>query len=376
MKTRIIRATRAIHIARLLPVLLLAALSALTPFASAQTNNQIVKVKGQGSAPYSGSIKETVVRAAIVEAKRDALQRYVAQFTTSRRANYMKVEEEVLKRLEQVVPNAVILSEDRKSTSKLYSVVIEAGIDDNLIEQIIQADSKKERAAVAKGTKQENYITFVFVARELASSTSFRAKETSVVNRDSERRGANSTGGDASTTTASETSGITDIAQAGGTDVSQSNDRKYRVFTVNEVDAAVNNVLTVAGYEVVGAIDASLNVAAFKSDYESGDIQPTTRQVAVQTCRGNQINYLGTASMDVGIPERDTATGMWRVYVTVNSQVSDLRGRFPKTAASIAGKAYAGLGSNTEVARTNALNTAAAEMASELVDQLRLKAVQ
>jgi hypothetical protein len=225
-------------------------------------------------------------------------------------------------------------------------------------------------------SKGENYITFVFVARELAVSRSFEDRRTSVASREEEQRGVQSASDDGRTVSAAVDSGVTSITSAGGSVERKANERRYRVFPVGEVDVAVNNVLTAAGYEVVGAVDANLAVSAFREDYESGDIRPSTRQEAVKACRENQINYLGTASMDVGIPERDGATGMMRVYVTVNSQVSDLRGRFPRTVASIAGRAYAGLGSNEEVARTNALNTAAEQMAAELVDQLRFKTVQ
>ena len=80
--------------------------------------------------------------------------------------------------------------------------------------------------------------------------------------------------------------------------------------------------------------------------------------------------------MDVGLPEKDEATGLTRVYVTVTAKVSDLAPKFPKTVASIAGKPYAGLGSNAQVAKQNALNEAATRSASELVDQLRMKGVK
>lgn len=346
----------------------------LAPIAFAQVNNQIVKVKGQGSAPYTGrKADENTERAAILEAKRDALQKHVAQFNTSRRANYMRVEAEIMKRLDQVVPNATVLDRKTIKTSKLYSVVLEAGIDDNLIEQIIQASSVKERSA---GPRQDNYIAFIFVARELASSRSFDNKVTDVSSSRSEQRGSQTVSDSGDTVSASNTSEDTRVTTTGGNTERKANERKYRVFTVGEVDAAVNNVLTTAGYEVVNAVDADIKVNDFKADYETGDIQPETRKTAVATSKGNGISFLGTASMDVGLPEKDGATGLWKVHVTVNSQVSDLRGRFPKTVGSIAGKAYSGLGSNEEVARTNALNTAAAEMASELVDQLRMKVVQ
>lgn len=347
----------------------------LAPLALAQVNNQIVKVKGQGSAPYtrlSEKEKTRVVREAIIEAKKDALLRHVAQFNTSRRANYMKVEADVMRRIEEVVPHCTVLTEDPKAGPKLYSVVIEAGIDDNLIEQIIQAASPK--AAVKAG--EGSHIAFVFVARELATSVSFDDKRTFVSNVETERRGGESTGGDADAISTSRAQGTTTIDSAGGNTERKANTRKYRVFTVGEVDAAVNNVVTTAGYEVVSAADVDIKVNDFKADFETGDIQPETRKAALATCKANDIAFFGTASMDVGIPERDAATGMWRVHVTVNSQVRDLRGKFPRIVASIAGRAFAGLGTNEEVARTNALNIAASEMAAELVDQLRMKAVR
>jgi hypothetical protein len=360
---------------------LLSIVFALSSFA--QTANSIVRQKGQGSVAYIGGgdkKKAQMSRDAIIEAKKDALLRYVARFNTSRRANYMKVAEEIMGRLEEVVPNANILSQERLiDNPKLWSVVIEAGIDDNLIEQIIQANFAKERAAdgsSAGGGNAENYIAFVFVARELESAVSFDEKRTVVANAEVEKRGATSTGGEGDAVSVSNRSVATSVAQIGGSTERKAEQRKYRVFTVGEVDVAVNNVLATAGYEVVSAVDADLKIADFKRDYESGDIQPETRREAVKTARENEISYLGTASMDVGLPQKDAATGMFRVYITVNSQVSDLRKRLPRTVASIAGKAYAGLGPDEQVARTNALNTAAREMSSELVDQLRLKAVQ
>jgi hypothetical protein len=359
------------HLIRVLCILFAIALAA-----PAQTNNNIVRQKGQGSVAYSGKNKpkDEIARVAIIEAKKDALQRYVARFNTARRANYEKVAAEIQRRLEDVVPNANLLDEGHLANANLWSVIIEAGIDDNLIEQIIQTNSVKERAGA--GGKSESYITFVFVARELEGAVSFDEKRTVVANAETEKRAATATGGEGDAVSVSNKSGSTSVSQTGGSTERKAEQRKYRVFTVGEVDAAVNNVLTTAGYEIVSAVDADLKIGDFKRDYETGDIQPGTRREAVKTARENEISYLGTASMDVGLPQKDPATGMFRVYITVNSQVSDLRKRLPKTVASIAGKAYAGLGPDEQVARTNALNTAAREMSAELVDQLRLKAVQ
>ena len=79
--------------------------------------------------------------------------------------------------------------------------------------------------------------------------------------------------------------------------------------------------------------------------------------------------------MDNGLPQKDEATGLIRVYVAVTAKVSDLSPKFPKTVASLPGIPYAGLGPDPQVAKQNALNEAAAKSAADLVDQLRFKNV-
>lgn len=139
----------------------------------------------------------------------------------------------------------------------------------------------------------------------------------------------------------------------------------------------MNSVLTKAKYETVDPVDAGLDMDAFKADFSTGsDISSTTRSTAIKVLKEKEISYLALANMDVGLPEKDEATGMTRVYVTVTAKVTGLTTKFPKTVASIAGKPYAGLGANAQVARQNALNEAASRSAAELVDQLRMKNVR
>lgn len=153
-------------------------------------------------------------------------------------------------------------------------------------------------------------------------------------------------------------------------------DRQFRVYGVTAVNAAVNQVLTEAGYEAVQAVDAGIDAAAFNRDYGIGnDIAAETRTAAIKLCRDQSIAFLSTATLDVGVPEIDAATGLTRVYVTVTAQATDVRGRFPRTIASVSGKPYAGLGPNPMVARDNALLEAAQKTAAQLVDQLRVKRV-
>ena len=342
------------------------------------TNAQLVKVKGKGGTDYKGSFKQGSVeeRAAITEAKRNAMTRFTADFDTARLELYKKIEPDVLANIDQYVTDYTQLDQQLDKATKHYTVIIEASINPTLIENAIQknfgasAPAADVNAAAKTGA---SYMTFVFVARELASRKDFDAKRTGVAINESSETGAqkNKVADDGqSAETSLDKSSVIKITTGGNTET-KAEELGYRVTTVTEVDNAVNSVLTKASYEVVDAVDAGLDVGSFKNDFSGGsDISPDTRKGAVKNCKDKEIRYIAIANMDVGLPEKDEATGLTRVYVTVTAKVSDLAPKFPKTVASIAGKPYAGLGSNPQVAKQNALNEAAVRSASELVDQL------
>jgi len=345
----------------------------------------LVKVKGKGEIAYTtshfkqGSADEL---AAITEAKKDALTRFASDFDSARFVLFKKIEPEVLSNIDQYVTDYTQLDQQDDKASKRYTVFIEASVDSTAIENAIEKSSGPNAPAAA-GTATANaggsYMTFVFVARELASSKDFDAKRTTVEINESSEAGAqkNKVADDGqSAETGLDKSSVVKNTTGGNTEIKAS-DLTYRATTVTYVDNAVNSVLTKANYEVVDPVDAGLDVESFKNDFSSGDdISSGTRSAAIKNCKDKEISYIAIANMDVGLPEKDEATGLIRVYVTVTAKVSDLTPKFPKTVASIAGIPYAGLGSDPQVAKQNALNEAATRSASELVDQLRMKGVK
>jgi hypothetical protein len=346
---------------------------------------ELVKVKGKGEIAYTtshfkpGSADEL---AAITEAKKDALKRYAADFDSARFELYKKIEPEMLANIDQYVTDYTQLDQQDDKVSKHYTVFIEASINSTAIENAIAKSSgvnAPAAASTATAKQDASYMTFVFVARELASRKDFDAKRTTVEINESSEAGAqkNKVAEDAqSAETSLDKSSVVKNTTGGNTET-KAEDLTYRVTTVTEVDNAVNSVLTKASYEVVDPVDAGLDVESFKNDFSGGsDISPATRTAAIKNCKDKGINYIAIANMDVGLPEKDEATGLTRVYVTVTAKVSDLSPKFPKTVASIAGIPYAGLGSDPQVAKQNALNEAATRSASELVDQLRMKGVR
>jgi hypothetical protein len=349
---------------------------------------ELVKVKGKGEIIYKANVlklgqNSTEERAAITEAKKNALARFVAEFDSARFELYKKVESVVLADIDQFVTDYTQLDQQVDKTSKRYTVVIEASINATLIENTINKTASTavivENGGSASTKAGGNFFTFVFVARELASRKEFDAKRTAVVINEKSDVGAQEAkvSEDGQSAKSSLENVSVDKKTTGGNVEIKANELSYRVSTVTEVDNAVNSVLTKARYEVVDPVDAGLNVDNFRNDFSGGnDVSAATRTAAIKTCREKEIGYIAIANMDVGLPEKDEATGMIRVYVAVTAKVSDLSPKFPKTVASIAGKPYAGLGPNPQVAKQNALNEAAARSATELVDQLRIKGVK
>ena len=338
---------------------------------------EIVKVKGAGEITYAGFKSVADERAAIEQAKKNALTRYAAGFDSARFDLYKRVEPDLLLNIDQYIPDYVQLDLQIDKSTKRIAVVIEASVNASLVENAIQKSSASVN--LSGSPSERSYITFIFVARELAARKVFDPKRTDVSINEASDRGSEQAGvsPDAQSAVHTLEKSSTVKQTVGGNTEVKAEDLTYRVTTVTEVDNAVNAVLTIGNYETVDAVDAGLDVDSFKKDYSGGDdVSPSTRTAAIKTCKDKQISYLAVANMDVGLPENDAATGLTRVYVMVTAKISDLTGRFPKTVAAIAAKPYAGLGPDAQIAKQNALNEAAKMSAGDLLDQLRLKNVK
>jgi hypothetical protein len=346
---------------------------------------ELVKTKGKGEIVYQGLFQEGSLeeRTAIASAKQNALTRYAASMDPARYELYKRVEQEVLAHIDDYITDYVVIDKQIDKDSRRFSIVIEGSLNTTLLESTIQRSS----AAAAPGAGEQSNLTFIFVARELEARKIFDAKRTNVsINEGSQavsEKDAVAPEGQ-STQSAMNSSSVSKTTAGGNTEI-KADALTYRVATVAEVDSAVNAVLTNAHYETVDPNDAGLDVEKFKADFSSGnDISAATRAEAIAILRKNDVRYMAIASMDVGLPESDPVSGLIRVFVTVNAKVTYLPPvpaegqprRLPKTVASIAGKPYAGLGPNPQVARTNALNEAATKSAQELTDQLRMKNIR
>ena len=215
----------------------------------------------------------------------------------------------MLANIDQYVTDYTQIDSQVDKSSKRYTVVIEASINTTLIENAI-SKSSGATAPVAAGAAPAkaggSYMTFVFVARELASRKDFDAKRTTVDINESSSAGAqkNKIAEDAQSaeTSVDKTSVVKQTT--GGNTETKAEELAYRVMTVTEVDNAVNSVLTKSSYEVVDPVDAGLNVDSFKADFSSGsDISPATRTAAIKNCKEKEISCVFFMMVFLSLPE-------------------------------------------------------------------------
>jgi len=331
----------------------------------------MVKVKAKGLASYGMFAGRDVRKAAIEDAKKNALQSYAAKFDSARFKVFQTKLPEMVQRIDYFVVNYEIIEDGKNKVSKNYEVVLEASIDENRIEQQV---SQASEAIAGPSGGDAPYIAFVMVSRQASSVKTFKDKKTDITQTSKNTAEAMAVSDDGEMKTSAE---VTDIQTTGGSVERKAADVNYRVFSTPDADNAMSEVFSKAGFEVVDPIDVDIDVSAFESDYSSGSkVSPMTRKSAISMCREYEISFLVIGNMEVGIPDIDPATGLSRVYVKVTAAVSGLTGRLPKKVASVAGIQYAGLGPDPMVAQQNALNTAARNSSADIVDQLRSKGVR
>ena len=384
----------------------------------------VVKEKGMAHVPYgSWSGVDAKVRAtALKKAEINALDRYIANTSGSEERNYSALRSRMIHHLERFILSTSTVTSSRDKETRTYTLVISASLNVYTINNALQANS-----AVANTSRaQRSYITFIFVARQQNSVTSFGANQFARKTVNSGARGSersSTTGHSKSYSTANRhVNGLDMAAQTQtqqGYASSHHNDQSsratseserhrtynqssratitlhstghvthradvtlYRIRRSGTIDDVISNILSQAGYQVVDAkfiaarTHNRLNVSAFEKEFGRGnDISQTTLANAAQAAQEVHVPYLAYGTLDVGLQSVDPATGLKRVYVEVTAKVYNLSGLFPITVAAVGPVQYAGVGPNAAVARTNALKLAARKAAQKLVAEMDAKGV-
>lgn len=334
---------------------------------------------GTGQATYRSQSKRDAREQAVHKAKMNALTSYVSSFGLPKSAAFDRIRPVVELEIDRFVPDFVLREEVQDKEHETFRVVLDATIDATAIEK----ELSQVQGVAASSRQEKSFISFVFVAREAKSVRKFETRRTvqrmaEVTDEETE----DSLAGNGALGYSSSRS-ISAKASAGGSSLKKADEIFWNVSTVNEIDVAMNNIFTTAGYEVIDAVDVyaaskgMLDSDSFKRDYKSGDdISATTRRNAIAGCKIAELDYFATGTLDIGMNDTDPDTGLERVFVSVTGKIWSLAAKFPKIVASVGPVQYAGVGPDQRVAKLNALKLAGEEAARELTSQLQMKGIQ
>ncbi|MDR2214937.1 MAG: hypothetical protein LBE59_03735 [Nevskiaceae bacterium] len=310
--------------------------------------------------------------------KVNALENYIAEGGVARQRLYEQHRQTFVDNIDRYVLSTTTLSEEEDRKAKTFTLVVRAQINAALVQATLDSGS----ATAAARQDQRSLLTFVFVARQQDTAQSFNDTTSGRVDAsrsyDEKTNEGENIRRDSVGTTGNRDQAATVALTRSGSVTRQSDKITWKVANANEVDTAMTGLFSGAGYEVVGAeyVDG-VSLDLIRNDFGAGDdLSAATLRATADGARTAGIPYLAYGTLDVGIRDRDPVTGNVRVPVTVTGKLLDVTGRFPKTVSSVGPVLYIGLGADENIARTNALNDAAAKTARQMINELNVRDVR
>ncbi len=333
---------------------------------------------GKGDYQYSdGLFKSTPDEAervhALNKAKSNAILAYADGLSDATRKLFEQKRAQFLSNPDRYIIRYNVAKEKMDKNSRMFSVIIEAIIDDAKIKNDIGDSFGSKDATLAK-----NNIAVFFIAREVASSTSFDAKVTKVAQAQRELSGSVTASSAGGSTSATESASETNVVTTGGSTINKSDVQEYRVDEVSrgEFGGFLTDVFSSKGMENIldGGFFEAINL--MQADYGKGTtIKPMTWRKVMRELRDpeNDIKYIVVGTVDLSAKETHRATGKPIVSATVSAKIYNIEGKLPKIVTSLRPITIKGIGTDQSLAKKNALNNCAKDAAEEIIDKLRGK---
>ena len=335
-------------------------------------------VVGKGDYQYSDGIfksspdeKERVH--ALNKAKSNAVLAYADTLSEATRKLFEEKRAQFLSNPDRYIIRYNVAKEKMDEKSRMYSVIIEALIDDAKIKNDIGDSYGSKNSAMAK-----NNIAVFFIAREVASTTSFDSKVTKVTQAQSDKSGSTSVESSDGSTSASESASLTNVVTSGGSTINKSDLQEYRIDEVSrgEFGGFLTDVFSSKGMENISDGSFFEAIELMQADYGKGvSIKPATWRKVIRELRDPEIDikYIVVGTVDLSAKETHAATGKPVVSATVSAKIYNIEGKLPKIVSSLRPITIKGIGSDQSLAKKNALNNCAKDAADEIIDKLRGK---
>ena len=353
-----------------------------------QSLAQVVSERGVGSIQVDSIATAEQKSMALDIARLNALDRYVVRLSTQQQLAYQEIRKSGDAQLAQYIISDLIM--DEEVIDGFYNVVVKSDINTKLLEQYLMEAAGYSAAVSATASE----IVAIMIARSTASveefddtvsrqtdvSTAERTdtrSDTTTVESEAVKSGSFGRGLQTETENQEETS-TSVVTQTSGSVVRQADVTKWRVSEASGISSQLTGILTDIGLNIIPSeFIPTVDLEAIRTDFgEGNDLKPATRLAMANALKAESIPYVLIGTLDVDWPSVDPVTGNQRIYVTVNAELLNLEGRFPRVEAAIGPMQYAGLGPSESVARTNALTMAAQAVGENLLDRLTNKDVR
>ena len=339
-----------------------------------------VRVIGKGdynysSKTFSSSPDEDERKYALDLARSNAILTYATTLPEQTRTLFEEKRAQFLSQPDRYIVRYNVVSDSTNKNTLMYSVTIEAFVDDAKIKADIGDSYGDQNAAFAK-----NNTAFFFIARSIASMTSRSAQRTEVAESASEKSGSVQDESTDGTTKVTESQSAIAYVKSGTKDDVISDIVKYELDEVSsdEFGSALAEKFTAKGMS--NMIDGSFfeSSTLIREDYGAGNsIKPATWKKILSELRNPEyeIKYLIIGYVDFSAKGSHNATGATIVGSNVRADLYDISGKqpFAKKVSSILDDAIAGLGPDQTSAKKASLNNNAKSTADKIVDALRAK---
>jgi len=298
-----------------------------------EDNVNTVVAAAVGQIRYSGRLDSDERNQAALNAKVGLIRKFINRSLPNFTNNFIEKEAELAERVDEFLITKNIIDERIDSDNKTYTITIRSTIDEPRLISFLTGPSDKMQASV---------LTFVFVARENPDhglERQERGKKTRV---------------------------------------------QWNMEPTTAFEAAVNQVFVNNKFSVERAAflekdtHYQFEVARFIADYAVGD--DISQNVLSDALRGLNtleppVDYLALGTLDVDLSFIDPVTGNMKVAVAATGQILKVNSRGMQV-ASVGPVQYFGEGATYQIAKNNALRSAAQSVAKTLAAQLRARNIR
>jgi hypothetical protein len=360
-------------------------------FLSLQALGQVVQVKGVGTISYSGELTPSERDRAYKTAQVAAVERYFAENGEAESQNFEAIQPTIESNLDKFILGTIVLNEQEQVNLRKYTIAVRVELNVAKLRNTLRASSAVSKSA----SGEKSQLVYVFVGREVSSVRSFDERvvkrvevtgsqdasvKKSTRGTEGESIGATSISTNASKQTSEKASlNASAKMETGGSSTRKADDTTYRLLPMMSTKTSITSVFSQGGYVVSDPefVLTDKDLRAVNHDYSSGnDLAPSTVRAVVMSMKKSQVPYLVLATLDVGAPAMDAATGLQRVAVSVTGRVLDLTSNLPREVASVPTVQYFGVGPDNSTASTKALKEASVATAREVVSRLNAAGIR